>query len=244
MDILRKLAAVAFDVTKKNIESMIKIHIDDLGIVNIDENNGMGLKLGEVVRDCKHNKFMVVREKTDYKYGLLTSLNLVKKKWYHCLTYCPYSRSVSADGGCRIETEALSRTDGFANTLSIQKMDVYLRNNPESIGGCPAPIHEFPAFDLIQSHSKGVYIPAIEELYDVFRDTNIQSLFRGSLFFKGGVSIRKDSAFKIWSSTDNCSSIGQFGQEAISLLLENNMSLIAQSARKDEDLFVVLFRRY
>lgn len=244
MDIWQRMAKGVFDIAKKNIEDNIKIHIDDLGIINVDSVDGFELKIGETVRDNLHKRYMVVSEKTEFKPGILVSLNLVKKMWYHRLTYCPYSRSVSADGGCRIDTDSVSRTNGVSNTLKIHNIEEYLRSNPESIDGCPAPIHEFPAFDFVKHYGKCTYIPAIEELYDVFHNTEIQSLFRDAVAIQSKDPLLKEATFKIWSSTDNNNNRNLLGEEAFSLLLNSDQSVIVQSARKDEILCVVLFKRY
>lgn len=244
MDMLHRMAKGAFDIAKKKIEEKIKSRIDDIGVVNIDNVSGIGLRIGEIVRDNRHRRYMVVREKTESQRGILVSLDMVKNMWYHRLTYCPYSRSVSADGGCRIETESVSRTDGMYNTFKIQSLDEYLRCNPESIGGCPAPIHEFPAFALVKCHGKSAYIPAIEELYDVFRNAEIQSLFRDAIAIHSKEPLLKAAVLKIWSSTDNDKNRKLFGEEAFSLLLDADLSVIAQSVRKDEVLYVVIFKQY
>lgn len=244
MDMLRRMAMGVFDIARKNIEEKIKTHIDDLGIRNIDSIDVLEPKIGEIVRDNQHKRYMVVREKTDSQQGLLVGLDIVKERWYHCLTYCPYSRTVSAEGGCRLETESVSRTDGMANTLKIKNLDEHLRRNPESIGGCPAPIHEFPVFDLVKRHSKNTYIPAINELYDVFRNPEIQSRFRNAVVYRSNVTLLENATFKIWSSTDNDNNRKLFGEEAFSLLMNSDQSVIVQSARKDEILCVVLFKLY
>lgn len=244
MDMMRRMAMGVFDIAKKNIEEKIKSHIDELGIINIDNLDSLDPNIGEIVRDKQHNRYMVVREKTKFQHGLLAGLNMVKNMWYHCLTYCPYSRTVSADGGCRFVTGSISRTDGMANTLKIQSLNEFLRRNPESIGGCPAPIHEFPIFDGIKCHNEGAYIPAIDELYDVFRNHEIQSIYRNAVALCNNNFLLKDTAFKIWSSTDNDNNRKLFGEEAFSLLLNSDLSVIAQSVRKDEMLFVVLFKRF
>lgn len=210
----------------------------------ITQDNNYSFKIGDFVRDASAEQFyMVVKPKTQTHDGTLAILQISYLEWNYRLTYCPYSKTVSKDGGCRIKTNAYNRNNGENNTELIQTLYDELESEEHDPWGCPPPIHKFPAFTFVRRLKEDAYIPAIEELYDIFNNANLKYRLFSLINTCQPDSISEDENIKIWSSTDNINK-NRFDEEALSLLTGPNITPIVQSIRKAEKAYVFPFKRF
>lgn len=162
MNILKSLGKFAYEAAKSEISNRAKKVSLASEAVPITQDNIYSLKVGDFVRDTSAEQFyMVLRPKTTTDDGVLAILNVTYLEWYYRLTYCPYSKTISDDGGCRIKTDAYNRSEGKYNTELI--MDIYrkLESEEHDPWGCPPPINKFPAFDFVHRLRDNAYVPAI-----------------------------------------------------------------------------------
>lgn len=242
MSILKALSEIALNIAKGKAIDYIKDTQLKADATLITEENKNDLQFGDFVRDGK-SVYMVARPRTESKDGILIALPISFDKWYYCLTYCPYSKTVSEDGGCRIKTEALNRVDGRINTAAILKLDhdlTYQKHNPY---GCPADIHKFPAFQLVKKAGEGSYIPAIEELYATFRNTDILVKLNELCQKCGGHQFNLEEEIVIWSSTDNKNEM-TIGEEALALVVTTESPRVVRSMTKNAEANILLFKRF
>ena len=244
MSILKSLGKFAFEAAKSEISNRAKKVRLASEAVPITQDNMYSLKVGDFVRDTPAEQFyMVLRPKTTTDDGVLAILNVTYLEWYYRLTYCPYSKTISDDGGCRIKTDAYNRSEGKYNTELI--MDIYrkLESEEHDPWGCPPPINKFPAFDFVHRLRDNAYVPAIEELYELFINADLK---RRLIFLINKCqqdSIPEDENIKIWSSTDN-NNPNRFDEDALSIMIGPNITPIVQSIRKAEKAYVIPFKKF
>ena len=207
----------------------------------ITEDNKYALSLGDFVRDADEF-YMVMRPKSETEDGVLAALNVRLAKWYYRLKYSPYSRLDSDDDGCRLGTGAYNRLDGRINTTTILKLNHDLVPIAYDPYRCPPDSHFFPAFNFVEDIA-GTYIPAIEELHDIFISKDVLAKLNERLQECLSGTIPTDVDVLIWSSTDNRSNLA-YGGEALALMLRPDKHIIVQSIPKNKEAIVLPFKRF
>lgn len=237
----KKIGKFALDIAKARGEEAIRRSLLYADAVPLADDNALDLKAGDLVRE-RLSFGMIVKPKTRAAEGILAVLRAEARDWYHKFEYCPYSRTVSADGGCQIKTGAYDRSDGRANTALVFKLEHELLAEERGLGGCPAPSHRFPAFDFVEGISRRAYVPAIEELRDAWQNSEMGTRLLRLIERCGTEPLPVEDGIRIWSSTDNrdCSSF----DEALLLDVGPNGAPAVRSAKKQEKAFVIPFKRF
>lgn len=242
MSILKNLGELAFNMAKAKAVDYIKDIQLKSEAAHLTDESRVQFHTGDLVRDDK-KCYIVAKPRIADRDGILVALQSGMDKWYYRLTYCPYSKTVSQDGGCRLETKANDRTNGLFNTTTLLQLDhdlAYQEHNPY---GCPPPIHRFPALEYVKKVGDDIYMPAIEELYDIFIETDIRPRLNEFIQKIGGTSIPTDTEVLIWSSTDNQNK-SVFGEEALALVLTPNTQPVVRSMPKNNEAHILLIKRF
>lgn len=249
MSILRSLGKTALDIAKSRISDCVKKAQLGLEAVTLTKDNMYSLHAGDFVRmDSGKQFYMVVKPKTEVDEGVLAVLRTSSAEWYYRLEYDPYLGELARDWSedpkqCRDEAGADSKANGLINTDLILKHKCALETEGlerNSYLGCPAPIHYFPALDFVKGLGGNCYLPAIQELHDIFHDEIILSRLLELLSLCG---YELDEEINIWSSTENTNPPCG-GAEAFSLLSSTRSPAIVQSRLKSKSAYVIPFMKF
>lgn len=249
MSILKSLGKIAFESAKSEISNRAKKVRLALEAVPITQDNMYSLKVGDVVRDTSTEQFyMVVRPKPTADNGVLAILQTSSVEWYYRLEYDPYLGDLARDWSenpekCRDKAGADSKVYGEANTETLIKHQHALeleRAEHDAFTCGLAPIHYFPAIDLIKDLGNKCYLPAIRELYDILSDkTILNKLFELLSLFGHEL----DDNIYIWSSTENTNP-PCYGEEAFSVLFSPHSATVVQSRLKSQKAYVIPFKKF
>lgn len=236
----------ALDHLEKDIRDIAKVYTNTHRWEDVEN-----LCQGDLVR--KGFKIgIIVRQKASEQNGLVAFLNTSEHKWYYVLSYCPYIHDIGYDGSCGLVTNAICKDDGLVNTKIIEEFAenyrASIKNN--SIYGCPADEHYFPAFDYCRDSELNTYLPAIQELLLL---ANNRELFQYYLQVNkdlNNVNMLEGKTCRIWSSTDAQQSYtieddgGKRYSNAFAVLLYSNGKTGIISTAKTEEAWCIPFCRF
>ena len=242
--ILRELGEFALNIAKdKAVDAINKLNLGAASLIT--EENKRTHQIGDFVRDAD-GYYMVVRPKSETEEGVLAVLNIKSAEWCFrlaCRGMLFTPQSLSIDSGCHLEAGVCNRVDGRVNTRTI------LNPNRESGREEDLPVsirrglYCFPAFNFVRDIAGGAYIPAIEELYDIFISKDMLPKLNERLQECLSGTIPTDVDVLIWSSTDNRSNLA-YGGEALALMLRPDKHIIVQSIPKNKEAIVLPFKRF
>lgn len=236
---LREFGKSLIDVAKDNaVDALNKRFLKDVPFIG--KENEYTLKLGDVVRDA-NGYYMVVRPKSEKAEGVLAALKIKPAVWCFRFTYREYE--IMSFTWYYLEEAACNRVDGRVNTSAILNRGHAPGNEGEQISSNRDGIYFYPAFDFVKRMGEDIYIPAIEELYDIFSRREVLPKLNERLQEYWRRTIASDVDVLIWSSTDNRSNLAR-GGEALALLLRPGKHIIVQSVPKDKEAIVLPLRRF
>lgn len=218
--------------------------------VCINSSNAYECNVGDFVRFEKQY-CMVIKKKTKYSKGMVMSLDLQQVQWHYQLTYNPYVKLVSDDGGCDIITNAVSNIDGQYNTMEVLKMIKKLGSTEYDPYRCPPNTYHFPIFEYIKIMGEGWYVPSINELKENLEDKTLQQRLQYLYTKVQNTILDKETdpiklPLYIWSSTDykrgNNRNYGE--SDALALLLSNDGTVKILSKLKNEKLMATFFHEF
>ncbi len=225
---------------KEQLDKLEWKRVLDADSIALTHDNAFDCKLGDFVRFGDYY-CMVIKSKTALSDGCLLLLDMPLLQWHYQLSYCPYSKTMSEDGGCGIETAAISRSDGRLNSRIVAQFYYDIEHKEHDPWNCPPNRIYFPAFDRLNELGKDWYIPAIEELYDTLKEKSVQSRLFQLLHKVNKNSIEFPLYF--WSSTDNGCTPNRrtFESDALALLVSENGTIMSQSLLKNESHYTLYF---
>ncbi len=177
--------------------------------------------------------------------GVIASLQLKACQWLYSEAYNPYTRGLANIGECKLDTGAYSRVDGRDNQQKVVTIVKKENSVKPSAYGCPPSKHHIPAFDECSSLGEGWFLPAIEELYDMFMNPEVVVRWKEKAGFLIDVDLMKKDLL-LWSSTENKHYSSDFMaaySEALALHVYPKGNKCAYSMIKSKEAMVVAFYR-
>lgn len=232
-DILKGIAHYA--VTKSR-EKLVEIGHDMIlskETVPLRDDIEHGNEAGDLV--VVDGRFaMVGKKKTIDSSGIIILLKTPLKKWHYQMSYNPYVKLVSDDGGCNFKTWAISPIDGNSNTNLVKQKQNELYEVMCNPYRCPHDYY-FPLFDFQNKYGDQWYVPSIDELSEVFSNVNMWNRFN-ELLTKADKAVESSKNVRLWSSTEYTDN----GSLAHCLSICENQQPKIEVSLKDEECYAIL----
>lgn len=232
-DILKNLGRSA---AKKGSEKLKKIGRDlilSMDTVPLRDDIEHGNEAGDLV--VVNGRFaMVVKKKTMDSSGIVVLLETPLKKWHYQMSYNPYAQLVCDDGGCNLKTKAVNLSDGVSNTNLVKQKQTELRDCSCNPYICPHDYY-FPLFDFQNKYGDKWFVPAIDELSEIFNNAYTRNRFK-ELSTKAGNTIDSLKNVRLWSSTEQTDN----SSLAYCLSMIENQQPNVETSLKDTECYAIL----
>lgn len=232
----QKIIKTATHLMAKAAMNYAKNKLQHAGLMQLAKHKEEVWNVGDLVIQNK-TLAVVVDEKT------IATIAAQEGKWQFMNLYCPYLHEVGYNGDCGLKTQATSRSNGAENQFLVESLIRQLESHTRNTYGCPPPEYYIPAFDFCSSLGAGWYLPAFDELWNMFSNPLVAAAWRKYASLQSGKDYTKRE-LQIWSSTDNGHPTSENDvnyTEALALTVSAEGKLSEHSKIKSQPAMIIAF---